>query len=146
METIVPIVKTGQPRSFWARGTPADIIAASLSAAAALTAFLYAAFFFMGFLENDTHLWGVTSAFLLCFGVGAFAYVPAIITARIAWGAHKNGAAKTDLTKAIWLLIPWVILALILTFVSDMPKIYSVSILITVLLLTAWALISLRKF
>jgi len=146
METIVPIIKTGQPRSFRARGTPADIIAASLSAAAALTAFLYAPFFFMGFLENDTHLWGVTSAFLLCFGVGAFAYVPAIITARIAWRAHKNGATNTDLIIAIWLLIPWVILALILTFVSDMPKIYSVSILITVLLLTAWALISLRKF
>ena len=106
---------------------------------------MYSSVFFIGFLENDTHIWGVASAFLLCFGVGAFAYVPAIITARIAWFAYKKGAAKTGLIWAIGLLTPWIILAIVLTFISDMPKIYSLPILITVVLLTAWALISLQK-
>ena len=145
MEPIVPIVKTSNPKTSAARGTLADLIAAIIAAAAAVVAFAYSARFFLGFLENDTHVWGVLSAFLLCFGVGAFAYVPAAITSRIAWKSYKKGAAKNALRWTILMLLPWCLLSCILFFVSDMSKFYSLPTLIIVSLLTAWSLISLRN-
>jgi len=144
MEPIVPIIET-KPSPTPIRGTLADLIACIISGLASLVALAYSALFFSRFLENDTHFWGIVSAFLLCFGVGAFGYIPAGITSRIAWKAYKGGTTQLGLMTAIILLIPWVMLSLTLLFVSDMPKIYSLPILITVLLLTAWALISLRK-
>lgn len=146
MEPIVPIVKKAKPASApIARGTLADLIASLLAAAAALIAFGYSALFFSRFLENDTHPWGVLSAFLLCFGVGAFAYVPAGLTSLIAWRSHKHGATKRGLYITIIAVLPWLILSTALVFVSDLPKVYGLPILITVLILTAWALITLRN-
>lgn len=146
MEPIVPIAEKSKPASGPARGTLADLIASVIAGAAAIVAFGFSVLFFSRFLENDTHLWGILSAFLLCFGVGAFGYVPAALTSLIAWKAHKNGATKRGLFWAIFFLLPWLALAFVLTFISDMPKLYSLPILITVLLLTVWALISLRNF
>lgn len=145
MEPIVPIVKTSKPKTSAARGTSADLIAAVIAAAAAIVTFTYSVRFFLGFLENDTQIWGVLSAFLLCFGVGAFAYIPAALTSRIAWTSYKKGAAKNALRWTIVMLLPWCLLSCSLFFVSDMSKIYSLPTLITVALLCAWALISLRK-
>jgi len=144
MDPIVPIIET-KAVSSPVHGTLADLIACVLSGVACLAAFAYSALFFSRFLENDTHIWGIVSAFLLCFGVGAFAYIPAGITSRIAWKAYRNGAVKRSLMIAIILLIPWIILSFTLLLVSDMPKIYSLATTITVALLTAWALISLRN-
>ena len=147
MEPIVPIVKPAKPSSASpARGTLADLIVSILAAAVALIALGYSALFFSQFLENDTHPWGIVSAFLLCFGVGAFGYIPAGITSLIAWRSHKRGATQRGLLISIFLALPWIILALALVFVSDLSKIYSLPILVIVLLLTAWALISLRNF
>ena len=146
MEPIVPINETAKPRRSAARGTLADLLACIISGAAALTALTYSALFFSRFLENDSHFWGIVSAFLLCFGVGAFGYVPAAINSLIAWRAHKNGASKVGLIWSLILLLPWLGLAAVLVFISDMPKIYSLPLFLTAALLTAWALISLRSF
>lgn len=145
MEPIVPIVENKSSSRQPARGTLADLIACVTSAAAGLIATGYSALFFFRFLENDTHFWGVASAFILCFGVGAFAYIPAAINGLISWRSYKYGATKKALIWSIALLLPWCTLGLALTFVSDIPKIYSLSMLITALLLMAWALISLQK-
>jgi len=145
MEPIVPIIES-KPAASLARGTLADLTACIIAALTTFTALAYSALFFSRFLENDTHIWGVVSAFLLCFGVGAFGYIPAGITSMIAWKAYRNGATQRSLIVVIILLMPWIILSLTLLLVSDMSKIYSLPIVITVLLLTAWALISLRKF
>jgi len=144
MEPIIPIVKP-KPAAMPARGTLADLMACVIAGLATLIAFTYSALFFSRFLENDTHIWGIISAFLLCFGIGAFGYVPAGITSRIAWKAYRGGAARRGLAVTLILLIPWVILSLVLLLVSDMFKIYSIPIVITVTLLVAWTLISLQK-
>jgi hypothetical protein len=144
MEPIVPIVET-KAASSPARGTLADLLAFILACLAALTALSYSILFFSRFLENDTHFWGIASAFLLCFGVGAFGYVPAALTARIAWKSHKSGATKRGLVIALLLIVPWFILAISLVFVSDMPKLYSLPIALMVILMGFWAVISLRK-
>ncbi|WP_026941120.1 hypothetical protein [Hellea balneolensis] len=145
MEPIAPIIETAHQQRSPARGTLADAIATVLASMAAITVFIYSTVFFFSFLENDTHIWGILSAFLLCFGVGAFAYIPATLTGLIAWKAYKKGAEKKPLLWAILLLLPWICLSLALFFVSDMAVIYSAPTLITVTLLTAWALISLRN-
>ena len=141
----MPIIEP-KPTASPARGTIADLIACVIACFATLTALAYSVFFFSRFLENDTHIWGVISAFLLCFGVGAFGYIPAGLTGRIAWKAYKSGAKRRSLIVAIILIVPWIILSLALLFVSDMSKFYSLPIVITVSLLAAWALISLRNF
>ena len=145
MEPIVPIVEP-KASSSPARGTLADLLASIIAGLATISALAYSALFFSRFLENDTHIWGVVSAFLLCFGVGAFGYIPAGLTSRIAWRAHKRGATKRGLALALIVIAPWVMLSFVLLLVSDMPKIYSFPIAITVALLAAWALISLRRF
>lgn len=145
MEPVVPITGKKKTERLTARGTLADLITCAIAAVSGAIAFIYSILFFTRFLENDTHLWGVLSAFLLCFGVGAFGYVPAFLISLIAWKAHKRGASKTALLWALFLGLPWLFLAIILTFISDMPKLYSLPILVTAVLLTAWALISLYK-
>lgn len=147
MEPIVPIVKPAKLSTVpLARGTLADVIVSILAATAALIALGYSALFFSQFLENDTHPWGILSAFLLCFGVGAFGYIPAGLTSLIAWRSHRRGATRSGLLISIILALPWVILSLALVFVSDLPKIYGLPILITAVILLSWALISLRIF
>jgi hypothetical protein len=141
MEPIIPITET-KSTSSPAHGTLADLIACIMGAAASVIALAYSALFFSRFLENDTHLWGVVSAFLLCFGVGAFGYVPAGITSRIAYKAYKSGANSRGLIFAIILLLPWILLSIALVMVSDMSKFYSLPMFIIVNLLAVWAFIS----
>ena len=145
MEPIVPIINP-ESAALPARGTLADLIACIIAGLASLVALGYSVLFFSRFLENDTHIWGIVSAFLLCFGVGAFAYIPAGITSHIAWKAYRGGATRRGLMVVFILLLPWIFLSLSLLVVSDMSKIYSLSIIIAVMLLVAWVLISLRNF
>ena len=128
-----------------AKGTLADLLAGLLSGLAALVAFGYSLLFFTRFLENDTHLWGIISAFILCFGVGAFGYVPAAINAVIAFKDYKNGSDTKNLIWSLVLTLPWFILSLILVFISDMPKIYAIPIFITATLLLGWTTVSLSR-
>lgn len=147
MEPIIPIANPKKLASASpARGTLADLIVSILAAAAALIALAYSALLFSQFLENDTHLWGIVSAFLLCFGVGAFGYIPAGLTSLIAWKAYKHGATQRGLLTCLLLALPWIIFSGALVFVSDLSKIYSLPMLITALVLIVWALISLRIF
>ena len=146
MDPIIPYSRPNQnARVKSARGTTADLIAAIISAAAALIAFGFSLYFFAGFLENDTHLWGVVSAFILCFGVGAFGYVPAGLVVLIAGGAYKNGACRRKLIWAMLMIMPWLALSLILFFISDLSPFYSAPIMIAVILLIIWAVISLWR-
>ena len=85
----MPIIES-KPAASLARGTLADLTACIIAALTTFTALAYSALFFSRFLENDTHIWGVVSAFLLCFGAGAFGYIPAGITSMIAWKAYRN--------------------------------------------------------
>jgi len=123
-------------------GTLADLVASILSGLVAIVSLGYSILFFTRFLENDTHLWGIISAFILCFGVGAFAYIPAGITSVIAWRAYKTGASKTRCLWALFFVLPWFMLSLCLVFISDLSKIYAILICVTAALLLAWAVIS----
>jgi len=147
MERIVPIYDPLESTDKVAiGGTLADLVACILSSLIGVVSLGYSVLFFTRFLENDTHLWGITSAFILCFGVGALAYIPAGITALIAWRAHKSGTSKRGQLWALFLILPWFVLSFILVFVSDMPKIYSLLISASIALLMAWSLISLKVF
>jgi len=150
MERIVPIYDdVYEPLSRdeipAARGTLADLLASMISALASLTALGYSILFFTRFLENDSHLWGIIAAFILCFGVGAFGFVPAGFNALIAFRAYKNGAKVKELLWALGLILPWACLSAVLVFISDLPKIYALVVFVTAILLLAWAVISLLK-
>jgi len=143
MEPVIPIHQT-KPSPVW-YGTLADLLASLLAGLGTLTALGYSLYYFTRFLENDSHFWGIISAFLLCFGLGAFGYIPAAIVSRIAWNARKNGAQRKPLIWALILLIPWICLSFIFVFMSGLPLLYSLPILVIVLLLTLWGMISLSR-
>ena len=146
---ITPIYSEQKPSSkkavISAKGTLADLVAGILSIVLGAAALGYSILFFTRFLENDSHLWGVISAFILCFGVGAFAYIPAALTSWIAIRAYKNRSNRKELYLALFLIVPWVLLSLILVFISDLKNIYAVPALISVTLLLLWAVISLVR-
>lgn len=146
MERIVPIYENTETpsKTKQVRGTLADLLICILAALSGLSALGYACLFFIRFLENDTHFWGVLSAFVLCFGVGAFAYIPAAFMSFIGWRAHKRGRITRDLIWALGLTLPWLLLSIIMVIVSDLQKIYSLPILAVVVLFVAWTVISLR--
>jgi len=112
---------------------------------AGATALGYSVLFFTRFLENDTHLWGIISAFILCFGVGAFGFVPAGLTAFIGLRAHKKGTVLKETLWALFLILPWLGLSFILVFISDLAKIYALSLFATTALLTIWVGISILR-
>ena len=143
MERIVPIydAKENVEKSVY-RGTFADLLAGIISALVAVIAFGYSVLFFTRFLENDSHLWGIISAFILCFGVGAFGFVPAGLNAIIALKAYKQGTNVKHMIWALLLIVPWFLLSLILVFISDLPKIYAIPVFLTATLLLFWALVS----
>ncbi len=147
MERIVPIYDNSETLSEknLIGGTLADLLICILAALMGVTALGYSTFFFIRFLENDTYFWGVLSAFILCFGLGAFAYIPAVFLSFIGWRAHKRGSIRRDLVWALGLTLPWVLLSAIMVFVSDLQKNYSVPSLCLTGLLFAWAVISLCR-
>ena len=124
------------------RGTLADLLASLLSGMAGVVALGYSLLFFTRFLENDTHLWGIISAFILCFGLGAFGYIPAAWNSLIAYKMYKRGSNMKSLMLSLVLSVPWFLLSLVLLFVSDLPKIYALPVFITSALLLGWALIT----
>lgn len=143
MERIVPIydAKENVEKSVY-RGTLADLLAGIISALVAVIAFGYSVLFFTRFLENDSHLWGIISAFILCFGVGAFGFVPAGLNAIIAVKAFKKGTNVKHMMWALMLILPWFLLSLILVFISDLPKTYAIPIFLTATLLLFWSIVS----
>jgi len=146
MDSIIPIYQDVKPTAKAPpRGTLADLLASIIAALAGATALGYSVLFFTRFLENDTHLWGIISAFILCFGVGAFGFVPAALTAFIGFRAHKKGTVFKETLWALFLILPWLGLSFILVFISDLAKIYAISLFATTALLTIWAGISILR-
>ena len=146
MDPIVPIEPDTKPRPERApRGARADQLAAYLAFASALLAFCSCAYLFARFLENDDHSWGSVSAFIFCFGGGAFAYIPAWLTGKIALKSYKDGPRKKAYQLALFLVVPWFLLALILLFFSPLATLYSLIIAFITLLLVSWASYSLYK-
>ncbi len=140
---IEPVSKLGPATS--PRGARADQLAAYLAFASAMLAFGLSAYLWSGFIENDENGWGVFSAFILCFGGGAFAYVPAWLTGKIALKGYKKGPQKKSYQLALFLILPWFLLALSLLFLSPLTFYYSLAIVLITFILLFWASYSLYK-
>ena len=146
MDPIIPIEPEAKPRPELApRGSRADRLVAYLAFASALLAFCSSAYLFARFLENDDNSWGSLSAFLFCFGGGAFAYVPAWLTGKIALKSYKQGPRRKAYQLALFLVVPWFLLAFALLFFSPLAALYSLAIALITLVLIFWASYSLYK-
>lgn len=147
MDPIIPIEQPSSKPSqaLRARGARADQLAAYLAFASAFLALCVCAYFWARFLENDENNWGMVSAFFLCFGGGAFAYIPAWLTGKIAFKSYKEGADKKRYRLALCLIVPWAVLALTFVAFSAMALIYSLPILAITFMLVFWAGYSLYK-
>lgn len=112
-----------------------------VSALAGLAAFGLSIYFFLGFAENDVQFGALSSAFLLCFGVGALAYGPMFWITNIARRVRLKGPSKRDVLLVLALMIPWLILSM--SLIATRFPLIIIGVVLTVLcmfiLTWAWA-------
>lgn len=110
-----------------------------LTALAGLAALGLCGFYFAGFAENDAQLGNLTSAFVLCFGIGALAYVPMFWISRIARHVRLKGPDRRAVLLTLALIIPWLILSLSL-IATRIPLIFiGIGLTIFCLFILSWA-------
>ena len=110
-----------------------------LTAVTALIAFGICAYYFAGFAENDAGLGTLTSAFLLCFGAGALAYVPMFWISAIARQVRLKGPSKRAVLYILALMVPWLMLSLSL-IATRIPLIFiGVGLTVFCLFILSWA-------
>lgn len=116
-----------------------------LAALSAIITFGLAVYFFYGFTQTDQGLWTLASAFGLCFGVGALAYVPCAILAVIARRARLGRASRKMFALALLLMLPWVCTALVFIGSSALPTVYGFTALLLSVSFCIWAFSRLRR-
>ncbi|CAM3852187.1 hypothetical protein [Litorimonas haliclonae] len=126
-----------------ARGRPADLVACGIASCAALSAAITSILFFLGFAANDSVLAGLVSAFAFAVLLGAFAVVPAVITAMLAWRGWKAGLRRKNAVWVVLLMAPWTALSVIALLNAPLSKILSGGAFLASTLLLLWAIISL---
>ena len=96
-------------------------------------------YMFYRFAENDFGVAVLLSAFALCFGVGALAYGPLFIMARLISNGRKNPTKR----QALWVLafsIPWLIAGeILITYPNSMRYLGIFAIGLSVLFIL-WAI------
>jgi len=97
-----------------------NISIAALAALVGLGAFAVTLWVFLGFAENDATFETLLPAFILCFGLGALAYVPALIIAGVAFASRLRPAAKSVLLILIGMIVPWVGFLVFLLMIGPM--------------------------
>jgi len=132
-----------RPKRSFTRDVDAGV--AFLGFITALSTLGLSAYFFYGFTQTDQGVWTLASAFGLCFGVGALAYGPCFLTARIALKSRKGRASRRDIALALLLILPWVCVSLIFMGFSALPKFYGFLSLIISTNLCFWAFARLRR-
>lgn len=117
----------------------------TLSAILAIAAVIASAIGFFGFAENDTGVWHLVTAFLLCFGIGALAYLPLAIIFILAKRAIWIPLTRTSAILVACLVLPWLPFAYYLNRIGEPMTFFSVGIVVTVLFILGWALRFLRQ-
>ncbi len=98
------------------------------------------AFAFAGFAENDTGAVHLLSAFAICFGAGALAYIPLAIIAFYARRAIHKPLPRYRAVITLLLVLPWFVLSYnLLRYAPKMQVFAGISIL-SALFITFWAL------
>ena len=116
-----------------------------IAAASACLSFGFAAYFFYGFTQTDQGFWTLVSAFGLCFGVGALAYVPCGIIAGIARRSASGTASRKAFAFAMLILMPWICVSLVFIGASALPKRYGFAALFLSIAFSLWAFSRLRR-
>lgn len=111
-----------------------------LSVVLAIAALIASAVGFAGFAENDQNFTHLLSAFALCFGVGALAYVPLSIIAVYARQAVWMPLSKIRAIIVLLLILPWFFLCFYLYQLGGQMAYGALIIALSGLFIAAWAL------
>lgn len=112
---------------------------------AALISLVASLWFFIGFLENDTGLWHVLSAFFMSMGIGALAFVPALWVSRLARLTVEHGAQARTGFLVILLAMPWGGVGSLLLRLSGIWYVLGLAILALVTLINIWAFVTIMR-
>lgn len=140
MERITPMATPNgdKARSAPKGGLPKFIIALALLTA--LGCLAGASYFFLGFYENDPQIPALIPAFLLCFGIAGIGVLPALMTAALTRRVRPGHNHR----RCGWLIIgfnlPWIMLGLIMTFMSGLAWYWGALAAGIALIFTLWGL------
>ncbi|GLQ20576.1 hypothetical protein ACFFUB_00820 [Algimonas porphyrae] len=133
-----PLLRPALPR-----GRPADRLAAGLAALGLVGSTLATLWFFLGFFETDPAWAPASSAFLLSLGLGAFAIIPCAVTMRLCWTAWRHGFQPAHALWTLFLMAPWIGLAVVAGRSDWLPLWLSAGPLLIAIPLCLWASVSL---
>ncbi|NNE57404.1 MAG: hypothetical protein HKN36_04790 [Hellea sp.] len=103
-------------------------------------AIIASAFGFAGFAENDQNIGHLISSFILCFGVGALAYVPLGFTAYYAQKAMKTPLPRLRAIIVMAFVVPWFPLGFFLIILGGNMRVLGIVALLAAALIGLWAL------
>ena len=124
-------------------GRKADLLAMGLAGLGTALSVISAAWFFLGFAENDTRLEHLTSALVLTLGLFAFAIAPFSCVAGLASRAYRKGTKRAHLFWTLFLMLPWIGLGLITVIYTPLPAFVGLIMTGIAALLSLWAGVSL---
>ena len=127
------------PYQFWSKSTR------FLAIVAGILSLIYCGYLWAGFMENDTGILHLLSAFALCFGAGALAYGPLFV---IAYWAHRSaqvGPKKSWTLLTIFLVLPWMIIGAMVMPIGGIWPLIGVGILLFCLFLLFWTALSFHR-
>jgi len=125
------------------KGRIVDKIAAIVAATALGLSILLSGWFFAGFVANDYHIFGITSALGLSLFLGSFAIVPMAIIMMLARRAYQKGGHIALYLWSILLILPWMALSIICLIFTPLPIWMSTTVVLFALTLSIWGIISL---
>jgi len=112
----------------------------------AITGFVASGYFFMGFLGDGRSGMGILQAFLLCFGIGAGVYLPALIVFFLARHVRSFGVKTPIGFAGVFISLPlWLFGGL--SLIQRLPYWpYGLAALLLGLILLFWSMLVLRAF
>lgn len=122
-----------------------DITVLGISSLTAVGVFLLSCYFFYGFTETDRGVWTLLNSAVLCFGLGALAYGPMIVTAITAKRSLRGKVLRIEFVLIAALMLPWIIVAGIFLAGTALPLTYSLLMLSLSSACFLWALAGIRR-
>lgn len=125
-----------------AHGRPVDRLIAGVAALGLVASVATTLWFFLGFAETDPGFAPASSALLLSLLLGAFAIIPCAVIMRLAWRAWRRGFHVSHGLWSLFLILPWIGLALAAAGSDWMPTWLTLVPLLIAIPTGLWAITS----
>ena len=110
-----------------------------------LVAVALSAYNFYLFAENDRGIGVLSYAFILCFGVGAIAYIPLFVIAYLI-SKSQNAPSSSQGVYTLLFCLPWIPASVLMLLYPFPIQIIGAVALLAIIIFSIWAIWHLRQF